>query len=90
MTKLYQQKQSESNTVPQISNCQDYSSTETTVLLNKLLSIPLRGWDATFIRQLQRWRDIALRDGKEFKLNSKQQEHLNRIAAQYLGGGSHE
>ncbi len=61
--------------------------------LDKLLLIPnggLKGWDGTFIRQLGRWRDIAERDDKEFKLNAKQQAHLDRIAETYLMGGSHE
>ncbi|MFY7886877.1 MAG: hypothetical protein ACOVOV_18740 [Dolichospermum sp.] len=55
-------------------------------IIEKLLSIPLRGWDGTFVRQLAKWRDIAIRDNREFKLNQKQQAHLERIESIYLGG----
>ena len=55
--------------------------------INRLVSIPIGGWDGIFIRELIRWRDIALRDGRQFSLSEKQQAHLSRIVSRYLGGG---
>ncbi|EAW36918.1 hypothetical protein L8106_20927 [Lyngbya sp. PCC 8106] len=47
--------------------------------LDQLLKAPLKGWDRIFIRDLDRQWKICNRDGKEFKLSTKQSVNLQRI-----------
>lgn len=52
-------------------------------------SPPPNGWDGILVRQCSKWLEQSERDGKEFKLNAKQRDHLHRIALK-MGVIDHE